>query len=798
MIKRVLPWGAMGLLLVLIAGCATGRAVANGQAAAKRGDWDAAVAYYRQALAGDPDRIDVRISLERATREAATAHLARARTLEAQDQLAGALAEYRLAADLEPSNTLAITKALETERKIRDQIEASRPRPRIDEMRQQAQSASPIPRLDPRTRVPLVNYPSASVRDILTTISTLTGINFTYDQGLDGPLQRPYSINVQDVPLEEVLNQVLTANTLTFKVLNQKTIFIYADNGTNRQKYEDQYTQTFYLSHADIQEMVQIINTMLTTGPSVRPVVTQNKSTNSIVVRATAPVMGVVENIIKANDKPRAEVLIDVEILEVSRVRMKQLGIDLSAYALGFTFSPELAPPNVSGTLPPTVPPPFNVNTITRGVSASDFYMTVPTAVIRAMETDSKTKLLAKPQLRGRELAQLTLNLGDQIPVLRQSNVPIAAGGAPVQQQISYDYKPVGVNLSITPRVTYQDEIILDPILVDKSALGPNIDVLGQSIPSFVSRTAQVSMRLRDGESNLLAGLVKDEERASLTGVPGINSIPILRSLFGFNDTAREQSDLVIIVTPHIIRSREITAEDLKPFYIGTGQNFGAGSTPTLISVDAPPPPQLAAPGQPATGAPPAGAGQPPPGTPPATGAAPPPTTTPPPAGPPPGGARPQVVPIQPVEAVPTAPAPPSTPAQVVLNTPGNEFMVGSSPYSVPIRMASIVSQLGTITLTVTYDPKVLRATAVNQGSFMAGGGVTPTFSQKIDAAAGRVDIVMMRNDKTGASGTGLLAAIVFEAIAPGQSRIGLTAVATSATGAPLPVQTVGATVTVK
>ena len=145
------------------------------------------------------------------------------------------------------------------------------------------------------------------------------------------------------------------------------------------------------------------------------------------------------------------------------------------------------------------------------------------------------------------------------------------------------------------------------------------------------------------------------------------------------------------------------------------------------------------------------------------------------------------------------APAAPSAPAQVVLNTPGSEFQVGSPPYSVPIRMATVVSQLGAITMTVTYDPKVLRATAVNQGSFMAGGGVTPSFNQKIDAAAGRIDIVIMRtNDKTGASGTGLLAGIVFEAIAPGQARIGLTAVATSANGAPIPVQTVGATVTVK
>ncbi len=140
---------------------------------------------------------------------------------------------------------------------------------------------------------------------------------------------------------------------MTFKVLNQKTIFIYADNTTNRQKYEDQYSQTFYLSHADIQEMVQIINTMLTQGPAVRPIVTQNKATNSIVVRATAPVMEVIENIIRTNDKPRAEVLIEVEILEVVAHPPEGTWPRSQQLALGFTFSPELAPPNAPGTFPP-------------------------------------------------------------------------------------------------------------------------------------------------------------------------------------------------------------------------------------------------------------------------------------------------------------------------------------------------------------------------------------------------------------------------------------------------------------
>jgi len=795
-VRTTLRLTAIGLAVALVAACATGRAVRRGQDAARSGDWDAAVAYYRQALGRDPGRIDVKIALERAMREAATLHLARARSLEAQEQLAGAVAEYRLAAELEPSNTLALTKALELERRIRDQIEASRPKPRIEELQQQAAQAATIRQLDPRTRVPALNFPNAAIRDILRAIGDLTGINITYDQGLEGQLGRSYTLNVTDVPLEQVLNQVLQANTLTFKVQDEKTIFVYADNTTNRQKYEDQYQQTFYLSHGDVQEITQIINQLLTTGPAVRPIITQNKSANAIVVRATAPVMGVIKNIIDANDKPRAEVLIDVEILEVSRIFVKEIGLDLSQYALGFTFSPELAPPNTASTPQafPGQPPPFNLNTLSRGVSPADYYATVPSALVRLLEQDTRTKLLAKPQLRGREGATLTLNLGDEIPIVQTSFLPVAAGGVPTQPQLQYQYRPIGVNLQITPRVTYQDEIILDPITVDKSGLGPTIDVAGQALQTFVSRKAQVSMRLRDGESNLLAGLIREEDRETIKGLPGIARLPILRHLFGNTDASREETDVVIIVTPHIIRSREITAEDLKPLYIGTGQNFGAGSVPTLISPGAAPPPPTVPTGQPgqAGAVPPAQTtGQPPAGATPPAGAG---------AAGAAGGAgttrAPGVVPIQPV---PSGGAPaPTAPAQIILTAPGNELQLGGAPYTVPVRITD-VSQLGSVTLTITFDPAVLRATTVSPGTFMQQGGASPAFAPKIDAAAGRIDIAISRDSKLpGAAGTGLLAAIAFQTVGAGTSRISITGVAMTPAGQPIPVQTVPATVTVK
>ena len=158
------------------------------------------------------------------------------------------------------------------------------------------------------------------------------------------------------------------------------------------------------------------------------------------------------------------------------------------------------------------------------------------------------------------------------------------------------------MNLNITPRVTYADEIILQ-LMVERSGVGQNVNVAGTLLPSFVARRAQTELRLRDGESNLLAGLLKEDDASTLQSFPGIMEIPLLRSLFGHTQSTVQTTDVVMIVTPHIVRSHELTAADLKPMYVGTGQNFGSGSVPQLISPDAPPPPQPAAATPPPVGA---------------------------------------------------------------------------------------------------------------------------------------------------------------------------------------------------
>ena len=226
----------------------------------------------------------------------------------------------------------------------------------------------------------------------------------------------------------------------------------------------------------------------------------------------------------------------------------------------------------------------FNLNTISQGVSTSDFYLAVPTAIVRFLETDTNTKLVAKPQLRGAEGSKLLLNLGDRIPVISTSYTPLATGGAGVNPLSSYTYQDIGVNIDMTPvRVTLDGDIILD-LTLDNSSLGPNVSVAGVSVPSFGQRKVQTRLRLRDGESNLLAGLLREDERKSLTGFPGAIHVPILKQLFSANDTSIAQTDIVMLLTPHIIRTSGLTEQDLRPIYIGSAQNLGLGGPPPLIA----------------------------------------------------------------------------------------------------------------------------------------------------------------------------------------------------------------------
>jgi len=531
-----------------------------------------------------------------------------------------------------------------------------------------------------------------------------------------------------------------------------------------------------------------------------------NKTSNTITIRATTAVAAIIEKMIDANDKPRAEIVIDVQILEVNRGRAKTFGVDLSSYSIAAVLSPESDPRTTSGastaagaaTTTINTTPTFNLNTITRGVSTADFYLAVPSAVVHFLETDTETKLIAKPQLRGAEGQKITLNLGDDIPVPSTVFTPLATGGANTNPLTSFNYRPVGINVEMTPRVTIEGDVILD-LLVENSTRSTDVNVAGQNLPSFGTRKVTTRLRLRDGESNLLAGLLREDDRTTLRGIPGILRLPVLNKLLGSNETDVRTTDIVMLLTPRIVRTQEITAGDLSPIFIGTQQNLGLNGPPPLIAaplepepaapVAQPVPPPPAAPNPaaqgPAAGAP--GVSIIPPGSSPIPGTT---AVAAAPAPPAPGAAPPQA-------GGPGAqPAPAnsgstlaSAGAQIVVTPPGPEFRVGGGPYTVAVS-ATNASRLSGLSLTITFNPAALRVRAVQEGSFMRAGGVQATFTQMVDATTGRIDIAVVRTgDATGVAGTGLLAALVFDAVGGGAANLSVTGTATAPGGTPASLQ---------
>ena len=756
---------ALLVLAILLAGCGVGGAYGRGEGAARAGDWDTAVEHFRRALQENPDRAEYRIALERAMINASVQHLDQARLLEARGQLEEALREYRRASEFDPSNRQTANRALEMERRLRDLAEASRPQPNIRQL-QQAARQSPEPLLNPASREPIdVVFNNASLRDILNSMGMSTGINITFERDYQ---DRVYSVQLRGITFEQALSQILSGNQLFFKVVNERSIMIIPDTVQKRALYEEQVIRTFFVSHSDATELAQILNGVVRIPAlAVAPQIVANKTNNTITVRASANIVQIIERIVEQNDNPRAEVVIDVQILEVNRGRAKQFGIDLTDYSVGIAFSPEADPRGTGDNAGTLSPQPFNLNTVSRGISTADFYLSVPAAVINFLETDSETRLIAKPQLRGAEGQQIRLNLGDQVPVPSTVFTPVASGGANVNPLTSFTYRDVGVIVEVTPRVTFEGDIIMD-LVVENSTLGGDVDIAGQNLPSFGSRKIQTRLRLRDGESNLLAGLLREEERRSMRGIPGLLRLPILRNLFASNDIDIRQTDIVMLLTPRIVRTQELTLQDVSPIFIGSQQSLGLGGPPPLIAPTADADP-IPTPAPVAVPAPPAPAG---------TGV----VVVPPGSSPLPGTTA--------VESGAGVPVPSvAAGGRIMLSTPGEDFRVGGGPYTIAVSVTD-ASQVSSVSLTISFNPSVLRVRTVQEGSFLRAGGVAATFTQQVDPTTGRVDIAIVRSsDPTGVAGTGLLAAILFDAVGGGSANLALTGAATGPRGASVPLQ---------
>ena len=430
-------------LALTAAGCGASRSCGRAENAARAGDWDAAVEYYRKAVQEAPDRTDYKIALERAMINASHEHLNQAQLAEARGELEEALREYRRASDFDPPNRQLAAKVRRLSGASASSTRRS-PANNIAQLREQARQAGPPPLIKLTEVLPEIRFNNTSIRDILNFDRERDGHQRHLRPRLPGPrVHRAVERRHARAGAQPDPRRPTSCST---RWSTRRTIMVIPDTAQKRANYEEQVIRTFYVSHADATELSQMINTIIRVpAMAVQPMIAPNKTNNTITIRATTAVAAIIEKMIESNDKPRAEIVIDVQILEISRERAKAFGLDLTNYQIDAVFSPEADPRGTGdrrrGDATLNSQPAFNLNTITRGISTADFYLAVPSAIVRFLETDSETKLIAKPQLRGAEGQKITLNLGDDIPVPSTVFTPLATGGANTNPLTSFNYR---------------------------------------------------------------------------------------------------------------------------------------------------------------------------------------------------------------------------------------------------------------------------------------------------------------------------------------------------------------------
>jgi len=569
------------LVLLGLAGCATSAAFRNGEKAEGRQDYDRAVLEYSKAVQQDPNNVHYRKGLERARLRAAEAHALNARRLGSRGMYKEALDEFRLALDLNPSSTSLVSEMQETEARRQGGALGLT----VDEMKDRArEKALPGLVLGPGAQEPLgLSFRNASLREAYQALGKTVGVNFVFD-----PEFRDQTINVdlREVPFDQALNALSTVGKTFYRVVDSRIVQVVPDTPAKRREMEQQVVKTFFLSNADLKETIDLLRIVLG-ARRIAPL----PGANALTINDTPDKVAAAERIIDIVDKQRAEVMVEVEILEVNRTKLKEYGIEITSGTgegiAGAIFPSttinEVTARDAQGN--PTVITPRPITLGDNPYKKSNLLITsLPGVIYRLLKSDTSTRLLANPQLRTAEGQTAQARFGDQIPVPVTTFSPIAAGGISQQPITSFDYKNVGVNIDITPRVHHDNDVTL-VLKLEVSSVAQSVGVAGvQNLPTFNSRQVTSVIRLRDGETNILAGLISDAERTSYSGLPGLASLPVLGKLFAHNRKEVQETDIVMTLTPHILRKTKFTEEDLRSF------SLGSETSPLLFEVPGIPP----------------------------------------------------------------------------------------------------------------------------------------------------------------------------------------------------------------
>ena len=544
---------ALVALLFAAQGCATSSAFRAGEKAERLGDWDRATLEYSKALKEKPDSLDARLALERARRRSAESHITQGRRLAARGLFKDALEEYQLALDLDGS-LAGLVAEMDEVRKYREK--GLMPKT-VAAVRESARERSlPGLEIDPALDTPMgFKFEGADTKEAYRTLGLVVGVNFVFESGLPAT---PVTVELRDAPFEQALKAVSMVSKTFFRVIGPKLIQVIPDTPNKRRDYEDQIVKTFYLSNADLKEVVDVLRISLG-ARRVAPLSTGN----ALTINDTPEKVAAAERIIASLDKRRGEVIVEVEILEVNRQKLLDYGIEINSVN-GAGLLTKIDPGLLGGAFPDVSKP---VTLASDPYKKSNIIVSgLPGVIYRLLRTDGSSRFLAQPQLRVTEGQTATARFGDQVPVPVTTFSAIATGGVAQQPITSFEYKNVGVNIDITPRLHHDGEVTLQ-LKLEISSLGP----AGYGgLPTFSNRTVTSVLRLRDGETSILGGLITDRERSSLSGLPGLADVPLLGRLFGRTQKETNETDIILTISPRIVFAPSLSEADLKSFSVGS------------------------------------------------------------------------------------------------------------------------------------------------------------------------------------------------------------------------------------
>jgi len=539
----------------------------RGQSAEAREDYDAAFDNYQKAYKKNPKDLHCRAALYRIRVTDSALHMTKGHKLLEAGSEPEALAEFLRAAEIDSSNEAAqqeIARLRQKNGEVAPTSEASLPE--ATGVQEQIDSMGAPAELKPVSNEPLTLHMQEDAKVVYQAIGKAAGINVLFDPDFQS---KRIQVDLNSVSLVDALRIMGTISNTFWRPVTSNTIFVAQNTKTKRTELDEEAVQTFYLSNAwqqnDLTDVQTAIRNVL---PNAKAYAVAGQ--NAIVIRGTPDELLLAQKLINDLDKPRAEVVVDIAVLEVSKNWEKNLGIawpsDISV-ALQTTTSSTSSSTTTTTTTTPTI---YNL----AHLKASNFAVTVGSAQLNMLLTDSNTKILDNPRIRCTDQQKATMKIGQRIPIATGSySTGTSTSTVSSLVNTQFQYLDVGINIELTPTIHYDRDVTLKIKIEDSSENGSST-ISGVTEPIIAQKTSEQVIRLREGEASVLSGMANKTDQVAWTGVPGLSAIPGLKYLFGSKDHTIQEDEVVFVIVPHVVRSQNLEPANLRTIDTGAGQSI--------------------------------------------------------------------------------------------------------------------------------------------------------------------------------------------------------------------------------